>query len=79
VLGLIHASVEFYLGLTFFKAGGSEGKVQGEATLKIRVEVFLFSTSVSVTLRKEIGSGVDPSFGDQISAADWSSYCAAFA
>jgi hypothetical protein len=81
VLGLIHASVEFYLGLTFFKVadGKSEGKVQGEATLKIRVDVFLFSTSVSVTLRKEIGSGVDPSFGDQISAADWSSYCAAFA
>jgi hypothetical protein len=81
VLGLIHASIEFYLGLTFFKEldGKSEGKVQGEATLKIRVEVFLFSTTVSVTLRKEIGSGVDPSFGDQISAADWSSYCAAFA
>jgi hypothetical protein len=81
VLGLIHASVEFYLGLTFFKEldGKSEGKVQGEATLKIRVEVFLFSTTVSVTLRKEIGSGIDPSFGEQISAADWSSYCAAFA
>ncbi|HEY0806696.1 MAG TPA: hypothetical protein VGD84_16600, partial [Pseudonocardiaceae bacterium] len=79
VLGLIHASVEFYLGLTFSKPAGLEGKVQGEATLRIRVEVFLFSTSVSVTLRKEIGSGVDPSFGDQISAGDWSSYCAAFA
>jgi hypothetical protein len=32
-----------------------------------------------VTMRKEIGSGVDPGFGDQISAADWSNYCAAFA
>lgn len=79
VLGLIHASVEFYLGLTFSKPAGQEGKVEGEATLRIRVEVFLFSTTVSVTLHKEIGSGVDPSFGDQISAADWSSYCAAFA
>lgn len=81
VLGLIHASVEFYLGLTFVKEldGASEGRVQGEATLRIRVEVFLFSTEVSVTMRKEIGSGVDPSFGDQVSAADWSSYCAAFA
>lgn len=81
VLGLIHVSVEFYLGLTFFKEldGKSEGRVQGEATLKLRVEVFLFSTTVSVTMRKEIGSGVDPSFGDQISAADWSSYCAAYA
>jgi len=81
VLGLIHASIEFYLGLTFFKdtSGVAEGKVQGEATLKIRVEVFLFSTTVSVTMRKEIGAGVDPGFGDQISAGDWSSYCAAFA
>jgi hypothetical protein len=79
VLGLIHASVEFYLGLTFFKEKGKEGKVQGEATLRIRVEVFLFSTTVSLTLHKEIGSGIDPSFGDQISAGDWSSYCAAFA
>lgn len=79
VLGLINASVEFYLGLTFFKESGQEGKVQGEATLRIRVEVFLFSTTVSLTLHKEIGSGIDPSFGDQISAADWSSYCAAFA
>ncbi|GAA4552012.1 hypothetical protein [Amycolatopsis samaneae] len=79
VLGLIHASLEFYLGLTFEKQGGAEGRVQGEATLRVRVEVFLFSTTVSVTLRKEIGSGVDPSFGDQISAADWSAYCAAFA
>ena len=79
VLGLIHVSVEFYLGLTFFKEGKSEGRVQGEATLKLRVEVFLFSTTVSVTMRKEIGSGVDPSFGDQISAADWSGYCAAYA
>ncbi|WP_207222731.1 hypothetical protein [Herbihabitans rhizosphaerae] len=79
VLGLIHISLEFYLGLTFKKEGTEEGRVEGEATLKVRVEVFLFSTSVSVTLRKEIGSGVDPSFGDQISASDWSSYCAAFA
>lgn len=79
VLGLIHASIEFYLGLTFEKIGGAEGRVEGEATLTIRGEVFLFSTTVSVTMRKEIGAGVDPGFGDQISAGDWSSYCAAFA
>jgi hypothetical protein len=29
-------------------------------------------------MRKEIGAGIDPGFGDQISATDWSSYCAAF-
>src|SRR5438874_3734358 len=52
VLGLIHASVEFYLGLTFSKDGG-KGKVEGEASLRIRVEVFLFSTTVSVTMHKE--------------------------
>jgi hypothetical protein len=78
VLGLIHVSLEFYLGLTFAKVGG-HGVVRGEATLKVRVEVFLFSTTVSVSMRKEIGAGADPSFGDQISAADWSAHCAAFA
>lgn len=80
VLGLIHISVEFYLGLTFSKDSGAvEARVEGEATLRVRVEVFFFSTSVSLTVRKEIGAGVDPSFGEQISAADWSAYCAAFA
>jgi hypothetical protein len=80
VLGLIHASVEFYLGLTFSKPDeDKEGIVVGEASVTIRVEVLFFSTSVSVTVRKEIGSGVDPSFGDQISAGDWNDYCAAFA
>jgi hypothetical protein len=79
VLGLIHASVEFYLGLTFTKTEGQEGIVSGEATLTVRVEVLMFSESVSITVRKEIGSGVDPSFGEQISAGDWNDYCAAFA
>jgi hypothetical protein len=45
----------------------------------VRVEVLMFSESVSITVRKEIGSGVDPSFGEQISATDWNNYCAAFA
>jgi len=79
VLGLIHVSVEFYLGLTFTKVGDTEGIVSGVATLSIRVEVLMLSKSVSVTVRKEIGSGVDPSFGEQISAGHWNDYCAAFA
>jgi hypothetical protein len=41
--------------------------------------VLFFSESVSITMHKEFGSGADPSFGDQISAGDWSTYCAAFA
>lgn len=79
VLGLIHVSVEFYLGLTYLKEQGRQGRVQGVATLKIRVEVLLFSKTVSVTMRKEFAAGPDPSFGQQITAGDWAKYCAAFA
>lgn len=81
VLGLIHISVEFYLGLTFTsKQGpGTRAKVEGTATLVVRVEVLLFSTSVSLTVHKEFGAGPDPNFGQQITASDWATYCAAFA
>jgi hypothetical protein len=80
VLGLIHVSLEFYLGLTFTaKSNGHQAKVEGTATLSVRVEVLLFSKSVDVTMHKEFGAGPDPSFGQQISAGDWNTYCAAFA
>jgi hypothetical protein len=79
VLGIIHASVELYLGLSFKKVQGEEGLVEGVARVTIKVEVLFLSKDVSVEMRKEFGSGVDPSFGDQITAGDWSKYCAAFA
>lgn len=78
VLGLINISIEFYLGLGFSTEGGGK-KVQGVATLTVRVEVLMFSTSVSLTMRKEFSGGPDPFFGDQLTAGDWAGYCAAFA
>jgi hypothetical protein len=77
VLGLITASVQFYLGLTY---NFTTEKAWGEATLKIKVEVLFFSKTVSLTTRREFkGSGNDPNFKMMISEADWKDYCAAFA
>jgi hypothetical protein len=76
VLGLISASVEFYLGFTYFF--GPPCSIAGEATVTIEVHVLLFSASVSATLRREFG---DPpvSFADLIGPADWDYYCDSFA
>lgn len=82
VLGLIHASLEFYLGLSYFKdksLPAKKGVVQGDARLTVRVEVLFFSASVSVSMHKEFAAGADPGFGQLISSNDWSRYCAAFA
>jgi hypothetical protein len=76
VLGLISASVEFYLGFTFFF--GSHCSIAGEATITIEVHVLFFSASVSATLRREFA---DPtvSFAQLIGNSDWDDYCDAFA
>ncbi len=76
VLGLISASVEFYLGFTYFF--GPPCSIAGEATVTIEVHVLFFSTSVSATLRREFG---DPtiSFAELIGPTDWDHYCDAFA
>jgi hypothetical protein len=76
VLGLISASVEFYLGFTYFF--GPPCSIAGEATITIEVHVLFFSTSVSATLRREFG---DPtfSFAELIGPTDWDHYCDAFA
>ncbi|GAA3985184.1 hypothetical protein GCM10022279_05440 [Comamonas faecalis] len=62
VLGLITASLELYLELRYeFESG----KAVGMAQLTIEVEVFLFSTSVTVRCeRKFAGSNGDPSLRD---------------
>jgi hypothetical protein len=77
VLGLISASVEFYLGFTYYF--GPPCKIAGEATVTIEVHVLFFSASVHASLRREFG---DPkiSFQDLIdSPAVWQDYCEAFA
>jgi hypothetical protein len=80
VLGLISASIELYLALSYEFASG---KAVGKATLTIEVEVAFFSTSVEVSCeRKFAGANKDPSFaaimapgGDR---TPWRRYCQAF-
>ena len=76
VLGLISASVEFYLGFTYFF--GPPCSIAGEATITIEVHVLFFSASVSATMRREFA---DPtvSFAQLIGNTDWDDYCDAFA
>jgi hypothetical protein len=79
VLGLVTLSVEFYLGFTFYPAGGGPGcKIAGEASITVEVDVLMFSASVSLSMRREFG---DPtvSFADLIGPSDWNDYCDAFA
>ena len=76
VLGLISASVEFYLGFAYFF--GPPCKIAGEATVTIEVHVLFFSASVSASLRREFA---DPkvSFAALIGPNDWDYYCDSFA
>jgi hypothetical protein len=82
VLGLISASIELYLVLTY---EFDTGKMVGSAKLTIKVEVFCFSTSVTISAeRRFAGSVGDPSFVDVMVLPDgtapaWSKYCVAFA
>jgi hypothetical protein len=79
VLGLISASLTFNLQLSYLKQG-SKSSVWGEATLTVEIEILLFSASVSVKCRRELGgSPSDPSFAELIPAAPvWAEYCEAF-
>jgi hypothetical protein len=77
VLGLISASIEFYLGFTYFF--GPPCKIAGEATVTIEVHVLFFSASVSASLRREF-SDPKASFKDLIDSQQvWDDYCDAFA
>ena len=80
VLGLIHVSLEFYLEMHARIANGRVEKLEGSATLKVKVKVAFFSKTVSVTVRRTLsGSGGDPNFAEMISEDDWQQYCLAFA
>jgi hypothetical protein len=82
ILGLISVSLEFYLALNAV-LNSSKDKVQkmeGVATLKVKVEVLFFSKTVKVTVRRELkGADADPKFGEMIKPDDWEAYCLAFA
>jgi hypothetical protein len=62
VLGLISASIELRMELTY---ESSTGKVLGRASLEIEVEVLFFSTTVTISCERRFkGSAGDPSFRD---------------
>lgn len=82
VLGLISASIELAMSLTYDFA---EQKVIGRASITVEVEVLFFSASVTIEAeRKFAGSNGDPSVREIITAAGgdtgaWSEYLDAFA
>jgi hypothetical protein len=82
ILGIITVSLEFYLALTAVidLPTSKVQKVEGEASLKVKVEVLFFSKTVSVTVRREFaGADADPSFTTMVELDDWKQYCLAFA
>lgn len=88
VLGLISVSLEFYLALNAVyetvMIGNSEQmkvtKMEGVATLKVKIEILFFSKTVSVSVRREFaGADADPTFAEMVLAEDWNEYCLAFA
>jgi hypothetical protein len=86
VLGLISASIELYLELTYETASG---KAVGRATLTIEISIFFLSFSVSISCEKKFaGANGDPTFADQMglpagapagTPRPWDLYCRAFA
>ncbi len=82
VLGLISASIELYLELSYEPPSG---KATGKASLSIEVEVLFLSFSVEISCEKKFkGSNGDPKFdvvmGRQSGGTRaWDDYCNAFA
>ncbi len=83
VLGLISASLELYLELSYEPPSG---KATGKATLTIEVEVCFLSFSVDITCEKKFtGSNNDPTFAEVMGHVPiggrrpWDEYCDAFA
>lgn len=77
VLGLITASIELYMALSYLM---DKKKAFGEASLKIKVEVLFFSKTVTIHAQRTFaGSGSDPNFQMSLTQGDWAEYCSAFA
>jgi hypothetical protein len=84
VLGLISASIELNLSLTY----QDPGKAIGRAVVTVEIDIFLFSMSVEVECeRRFAGSASDPSFEELMGPYDadgaivrpWHDYCDAYA
>lgn len=82
VMGLISASIELYMSLTYQT---DTGKMIGRAEITVEVDVLCFSGSVKITAERQLaGSNGDPSFREILGAEDgtsphWTTYCDAFA
>jgi hypothetical protein len=75
VLGLITITAEFYMALNY-----DDGKVSGEASLTVGIEILFFSTHVTLSVHREFaGAAGDPTFEELVEPDDWATYCAAFA
>ncbi|WP_158849577.1 hypothetical protein [Saccharothrix deserti] len=78
VLGLVSVSIELSMTLTY--EDQPEQRIEGVATLVIKIDLTLFSESVELTVRRSFAKGQgDPTFGDVVSEADWAAYADAFA
>ena len=80
VLGIISVSLEFYL-IFAYESVGAKKYAYGRATLTVKVEVLMFSTSVEISVEKRFGgSGGDPHFLETFETpAVWIEYAGAFA
>ncbi len=77
VLGIISISAVLYMSLTW----QSNGKVYGQASLVVEVNVLFFSKSVSIKVERQFkGSSGDPTFAQMFPTPEpWKQYCLAFA
>ena len=74
---MISITVEFYLGLTY---DFTKKVAWGEASVEVEVEVLFFSTSVTLTVRREFARGSkDIPFEEMMPEKEWDSYWSAFA
>lgn len=86
VLGLISASIELYMELTYET---KSGKAVGRATITVEIEILFFSASVSISAEKKFaGANGDPTFAEVMglpagapagAIRPWDLYCDAFA
>ena len=76
----MNSTLPFQLILSAKNGKDVVDKLVGEATLKVKVEILFFSTTVSVKVRRELqGADADPKFTQTIYPEDWEEYCLAFA
>jgi hypothetical protein len=86
-LGLVTVSVEVYLEMRYESASG---KCVGTATIRMEVDVTLFSVTIEATVTKKFAGGgknADPTFAETMdvlfipdaTSQPWETYCLAFA